>query len=468
MSRKYKVKHYRSRIYNPIRGKIIKALLIVLSAAILFGIGWFAYEPIMEAINEKNKEIIEEDPIPEKPPEQAYEPPVEEFLEKQTVAVTVPEEVLYSSLDYYEFLKSLDEETTAIVIDMKTQSGTVTYLSNQISVANAGAVHENAVDLDNRIKTARNLGFDIIARIYAFEDSTTPYNASDMAIRYEGEEGVLWLDDSVDNGGKPWLNPYSDTAQKYILDIVYDAIDKDIDAVLLEGVRFPENEGMDYAYFGVSAEEKTREEVLTQFTQRVYSGAVLTDTDVIIGYDSFAAITGSDIYGGDPLSFSGDGYAPYININDFIGEKINDDFYYRNMPEDITEVFVKIYDSLGDTADLDLLPVISCEGFTKAQMSGIWSGIEERNAAGYIIIYDEPYFTGVPEEPEVPEEGEEQTPVTPSVPAVPQQPQTPAVQPTPQPETQPEQEPGLDGDNDEGDQNSNPGVVVKDYEGYQG
>lgn len=469
MNRKYKVKHYRSRIYNPIRGKIIKALLIVLAAAVLFTVGWFAYEPIMQAVNEKNKEIINEEPVPPKPQEPAYEPPVEEFLEKKTVAVTVPEEVLYSALDYFDFLKALDKNTTAVVIDMKTKSGTVTYLSNHTSVVNAGSTHENAVDLGNRIKTARNLGFDVIARIYAFEDSTTPYSANDMAIRYESEEGVLWLDDSVDNGGKPWLNPYSDTAQKYILDIVYDAIDKEVDAILLEGLRFPEDEGMDYAYFGVGAQEKTKGEVLGQFAERVYSTAVLTDTDIIIGYDSFAAITGSQIYGENPLSFSGDGYAPYININDYIGKKINDDFNFKKMPEDITEVFDKIYGSLGDVSAFNMLPAISCEGFSKAQMSGIWSRIEENNTVGYIIIYDEPYFTGVPEEPAEPEENQGNTaPAVPNVPAnpQPQQPQVPAVQPEPEPEQQPQT--GLEGDNDENDQNENPGVIVKDYEGYQG
>ncbi|MBQ5357036.1 MAG: hypothetical protein IIU57_02265, partial [Oscillospiraceae bacterium] len=229
--KRYKVKHYRSRIYNPIRGKIIKGVLIGVIAAALFGIGWFSYEPLMQAINEKNKEIIQQDPVPEKPQEPAYVPEEVEFLEKETVAVCVPEEKLYNSIDFYSFLKSLDEEVTAVVIDMKTKDGTVTYSSNQVSVANAGASHENAFLLDSRIKAAKDMGFDVITRIYAFEDSTAPYNATDMAIRYESEDGILWLDDSVDNGGKPWLNPYSDTAQKYILDIVYDAIDSEVDAI---------------------------------------------------------------------------------------------------------------------------------------------------------------------------------------------------------------------------------------------
>lgn len=435
--KRYKIKHYRSRIYNPIRGKIIKGILIAVIVASLFAIGWFAYEPLMEAINEKNKEIIEEDPVPEKPAEPVFEPAPEEFLEKDIVAVTVPEEVLYSSIDYHAFIKSLDDEVNAVVIDMKTQNGTVTYRSSQISVINAGAAPENAVNLDARIKTAKDSGLDVIARIYAFEDSTAPYNAIDMAIRYESEDGILWLDDSVDNGGKPWLNPYSDTAQKYVLDIVFDAIDSEVDAILLDGIRFPENEGMEYAYFGIGAEEVSFGDILSRFAKRVYSSTVVTDTDLLIAFDSYETIAGTEVYGESALSLSADGYSPKIDIDDFIGEKFSDEFYFKRLPEDITEVFIKIYESIGNIGGLDILPVLDFEGFTKEQTKGIFDLLEEKNASGYILIYDEAYFTGIPEEPEIPEETPP-VPETPSIPAVPSEPVTPSEPETPEDPENPE------------------------------
>ncbi|MBR5309668.1 MAG: hypothetical protein IKU42_00910 [Oscillospiraceae bacterium] len=439
MNRRYKVKHYRSRIYNPIKGKIIRIVAIIAALAALFAIGWFAYEPIMEAINNKNKEIILEDPIPEKPPEPVYVPEPVDFLEKETVAVTVPEEQLYSSLDFYTFLKALDDDVTAIIIDMKTKEGTVTYNSKQVSVINAGAVAEKAVDIEKRIKTAKDLGFDVVARIYAFEDSTAPYNSDDMAIRYQSEDGVLWLDDSIDNGGKPWLNPYSDTAQKYVLDIVFDAIDFEVDAVLLDGLRFPEDEGMDYAYFGVGAEGVEKGEILSQFAQRIYSTAVLTETDIIIGYDALAVIEGRNIYGANPTEFIADGYAPYINLNDFIGVKFGDGYNFKKMPEDITELFTAVYESLGSIAGLKIMPVIECEGFIKSQMKAPIEFVLEKGAVGYILNYNEAFFSGIPE---VPEEQEQQTPAAPQTPVnpAPQVPVTPSVPVTPEPEPEPEEE----------------------------
>lgn len=394
--KKYKVKHYKSRIYNPIRGKIIRAALIIVIAGALFTAGWFAYEPLMKAINNANKEIIQNDPISKPEPEKKPEELPQEFLDKDTVAVTVPTEKLYDLSAYYSFLASLDKEVTAVVIDMKTAAGEVTYKSNQVSVRNVGAAAENAIDLASYIDTARRAGYDVIARIYAFEDSTAPYNSADMAIRYESEDGVLWLDDSVDNGGKPWLNPYSDTAQKYVLDIVYDAVDLDVDAILLDGVRFPEeNAAMDYAYFGVGTEETGRGEILARFAKRVYSAVVTSGTDVLVAFDGHAVVTGDTaVYGGSPMGFDADGFAPYINLGDFVGGK---NAKFGELPADATELMRDVYGALALPEGTKTMPIFYCTGLTKGQVRSAARAAGDLGAVGYIMIYDEEFFTGVPQ-----------------------------------------------------------------------
>lgn len=420
--KKYKVKHYKSRIYNPIRGKIIRTALIIVIAGALFTAGWFAYEPLMKAINNANKEIIQNDPISKPEPEKKPEELPQEFLDKDTVAVTVPTEKLYDLSAYYSFLASLDKEVTAVVIDMKTAAGEVTYKSNQVSVQNVGAAAENAIDLASYIDTARRAGYDVIARIYAFEDSTAPYNSADMAIRYESEDGVLWLDDSVDNGGKPWLNPYSDTAQKYVLDIVYDAVDLGVDAILLDGVRFPEeNAAMDYAYFGVGTEETGRGEILARFAKRVYSAVVTSGTDVLVAFDGHAVVTGDTaVYGGSPMDFDADGFAPYINLGDFVGGK---NAKFGELPADATELMRAVYEALALPEGAKTMPIFYCTGLTKGQVRSAARAAGDLGAVGYIMIYDEEFFTGVPQNSdEQPADGSESSS---SAASQPQQPVTP-------------------------------------------
>ncbi len=419
--KKYKVKHYKSRIYNPIRGKIIRIALIVLISGALFAAGWFAYEPLMKAINNANKEIIQNDPVSKPEPEKKPAELPQEFLDKDTVAVTVPTEKLYDISEYYSFLASLDKEVTAVVIDMKTAGGEVTYKSKQVSVQNVGAASENAVDLASYIDTARRAGYDVIARIYAFEDSTAPYNSADMAIRYESEEGVLWLDDSVDNGGKPWLNPYSDTAQKYVLDIVYDAVDLGVDAILLDGLRFPEeNAAMGYAYFGVGTEETSREEILARFAKRVYSATVTSETDLLIAFDGERA----SIYGDTP-TYEADGFSPYIDLTLFAGKKAVDGTEFGELPADTTEFVKAVYASFNLAPETKTIPVISCGGLTAEQLRSAVRALNDSGAAGYIVVYDEALFTGTPQNPdEQPPDGESSSaalepPVTPVTPVTP-------------------------------------------------
>lgn len=440
--KKFKVKHYRSRIYNPIKGKIIKAVLAVVAVCALFAAGWFAYEPLMKAINERNKEIIQNDPISKPQPEQKPAELPKEFLDKKTVAVTVPEEKLYNSGDFYSFLSSLDKEITAVVIDMKTAAGTVTYKSNQVSVQNAGATAENAVDLGSYIDTIRRAGYDVIVRIYAFEDATAPYKSSDMAIRYESEDGVLWLDDSVDNGGKPWLNPYSDTAQKYVLDIIYDAVDFGADAIILDGLRFPEESAaMGYAYFGVGTDDISREEALGMFAKRAYSATVTSETDLLIAFDGEKAA----LYGDVP-AYGADGFAPYIDLTLFAGKKAVNGTEFGELPADTTEFVKAVYASLNLAPEAKAISVISCNGLTAGQLRSAARAIGDLETAGFVVIYDEAMFTGVvPPEEQPEDENSSQassqpqtppvTPVTPpasssSTASVPEsQPETPSSKP---------------------------------------
>lgn len=393
----FKVRHYRSRIYNPLKKKIFKAVLAVLTAGLLFMLGWFLYEPIMKGLTEKNKEIIEDNPVvePEKKETQIDVPL--SFTEKGGISMTVPEEYLYSAIDYFTFLSNLPENVTSVVIDLKTKEGTVTYQSTQKSVLDAGASSSSAVDLSKRIDTARKLGLDVIGRVFAFEDATAPFHSADLAIRYENEDGVLWLDGNIDEGGKPWLNPYSDTAQKYVMDIIYDAVDFGLDAILVDGLCFPGEMGQQYAYYGVNADSISRNEILKQFTQRIYQACSGSETDIIISYDSYAVISGNEnIYGGSPALFTGDALSPVISLSDFIGKKVSDDFYYKTVPEDVTVITEQIFEGLSYGTDISVYPTIRTRDLEKEQLKKMMDALEKLEASGFILEYSKEFYEEKP------------------------------------------------------------------------
>lgn len=391
MDRNYKVKHFRSRIYNPIKQKLLRALLAVAAVGLLFAAGWFAYEPIMKSIMNANNQINGEIEIDKTEKTDVKEAEALSIMEKENRLMTVPEETLYSALGFFDFLESLPDGTTGIVIDLKTADGTVTYQSSQKSVIAAGAVSDSAVDIAARIRTARKKGLDVVARVYAFEDHIAPNNSSDLAIKYGAADGVLWLDNSFDEGGQPWMNPYSETAQKYIMDIFYDAAENGFDAVIMDGVRFPGPYGQQYAYYGGTSDTVKKHDILKQFMQRIYEAASGTQCDVILSYDSFEKMTGREnIYGGNPEDFICDGFAVTIDIDDYIGEKNLPISYYRTMPSDVTKIMEEITGKLG--IGENSIPVIVCSALQKEQLEEAETVIDGMGTAGRILEYSRELF----------------------------------------------------------------------------
>ena len=58
------------------------------------------------------------------------------------------------------------------------------------------------------------------------------------AVHYQDTD-YFWLDAAAENGGKPWLNPYSDLAFQYLDGLLGEVEDLGFEQILLSGVQFP-------------------------------------------------------------------------------------------------------------------------------------------------------------------------------------------------------------------------------------
>ena len=79
-----------------------------------------------------------------------------------------------------------------------------------------------------------------VAGVAAFQDPVASYTDRSMAIQYAGEGGYLWLDAAnAAAGGKAWLNPYADTANAFIGDLIEELYGCGFEQVCLSAVQFP-------------------------------------------------------------------------------------------------------------------------------------------------------------------------------------------------------------------------------------
>lgn len=161
----------------------------------------------------------------------------------------MPDDVLDGGIAFDLFKTELTEtKANAVVIDFKTKDGYLNYVSSVGTANDIGAsskAYQNTIATIDRLKSA---GYKIIARIYCYEDSVAASHLG-AAAAVTNSDGTLWLDNSAQHDGEPWLNPYSPVAEKYLLSIVSEVSSLGVDAVILDSVEFPESIYLDKAVF---------------------------------------------------------------------------------------------------------------------------------------------------------------------------------------------------------------------------
>lgn len=151
----------------------------------------------------------------------------------------------------------------AAVITLKDDRGYLYYPSSQPLAANS--ISASTVDAAAVADTLRSAGVTPVAGLCAFKDSIAPYTDREAAVWY-GDQGVIWLDTSIELGGKPWLNPNAPAAQQYIAGLIEEVREMGFEQVLLQDLQFPQGYGLEMAYYGQM--DETRAGLLARLGQQ--------------------------------------------------------------------------------------------------------------------------------------------------------------------------------------------------------
>lgn len=273
MSRPYKIK--RTKYTGPIKPRRhpLVLALIILAAIGLGYLGFVSYQPIYNAIMNRG-EASPPAPLPPESPQASAAPPEEEspvpapepLPPAQLQAVYLPPALMNNPAALERFLEEVENSSlNAVMVDIKDQSGQVLFATQNQQAMDWQAVSAQALDLSAFARRLEERGLFLVARMSAFRDETAARGDGKLAINYRAY-GTLWLDNFQNQGGKPWLNPYSSGARQYLLDLALEAADCGAVLVVLDHVCFPPNSLTGDAYFG-EAPGRSRAEALTAFAQ---------------------------------------------------------------------------------------------------------------------------------------------------------------------------------------------------------
>lgn len=174
-----------------------------------------------------------------------------------------------------------DTELNAMVIDIKDDSGWVTYRSTLAVVKEAKADTYMIPDLDRVLATLREHDIYSIARIVTFKDPRLALHRPDLAVH--NSQGGVWHDRT----GAAWLDPYNREAWDYAVSVAREAAMKGFREIQFDYVRFPsDGNTKDIVY--PKYDGRIRADVIADFL--AYAREQLAPFHVFVSADIFGLI----------------------------------------------------------------------------------------------------------------------------------------------------------------------------------
>lgn len=220
-------------------------------------------------------------------------------------------------------------ELNAVVIDVKADTGKITYHMDNAAIRELGICISQYTDMKGLLKTLKENGIYTIARVVCFKDNTVGSIYPDYMIK--NPDGTTF----VDGDGEQWMNPYNRDTWEYIVDISEQAALDGFDEICFDYIRFTTSRLIsqklssgkyDYNFeyrvdFGYDSDELNPREIITAFTK--YACNRLKPLGVYVS----ASVYGTAIRNGEDSARIGQDYIEMSRYLDYICPMVYPDHY---------------------------------------------------------------------------------------------------------------------------------------------
>jgi len=196
-------------------------------------------------------------------------------------------------------------ELNTIVIDIKDYTGRIPFDTSSELINDVGSELIHIKDMKALVNKFKDQNIYTIARIVVFEDNYLPLIKPEIALKRKN--GSLWRD----NRGLSWLDPASQEAWDYIIDLSREAAKNGFDEINLDYVRFPTDGDISKIVYPFWDYAIPKKEVMRQFFE--YFSERIKPIGVYISVDLFGLTLTSknDLNIGQWLEYAGE-YFDYI------------------------------------------------------------------------------------------------------------------------------------------------------------
>lgn len=284
-----------------------KAFSVGLTVLLIGGIGFIGYsvaEPLInyskkkgdsaessavvaatEALTDENGELVTENTDPAVPMPvnaekyRAYALSTNDLMGTDTLKDALKRVPAGESIEYVE-------------VPLKVGGGDIYYASNNYYATSAGLVR-SYIKLKDIVSTISEAGYKPVALVSTFNDNTLPNYFRDMSYLCV-DDGSQWIDNTVEAGGKPWMNPFSETAVNYNGDIVEEVSSAGFDKVVCYDFIFPDFRPSDVEYLGDKVTGADRYLALTSAANLMYDKIMHNGATMLLEVDAADLLKGKD------------------------------------------------------------------------------------------------------------------------------------------------------------------------------
>lgn len=399
MARPYKIKRHK-RIYRRSAGSILaRVAAIVAAVAVLFGLGWALYGPVSDWISQKQKEPTQQQemvpgasasepaaqPQQQEPAPPAAEPEQPSELTSSKTAYLNNQTVADPQAFSQALQQAVEQGYDSILFDLKSQDGTVHYTIDYNEPVNARVTAEHPIDLQQTAQQILDVGLMPVASIYTFHDNIYPL-ADNSASTYYMDSDVLWVDDAPDKGGKPWIDPFTQSGQDYIRHIIDDAIEAGFQKIILQEVQFPEGYSLDMIDYGTHASDD-KHAFLAQYIEQMTAYAAQQGIELSAMFPSSRLLgANTAMYFGDPAALVGERAVADLRIQSF-GSGFTTEAVSIPNPSDNPENTLQTASAalVQKMGDCQLTAVIDGEGLTQEQLNARIQLLEQNGISACIV-----------------------------------------------------------------------------------
>ena len=209
-------------------------------------------------------------------------------------------------------------ELNTMVIDIKNDSGEITYKMDNEVAKEIGATANYISNINDLVVKLKEKGIYLIARVVAFKDPILAENKPELSLK--NADGSIFRDRS----GLAWVNPYKKEVWEYLVSVSKEAAELGFDEIQFDYIRFSTDSGMKQVSFGKEANDKSKIETITEFTKYAYEE--LSPLGVYVSADVYGTIISSNV----DAKIVGQSYVKMAKYLDYICPMIYPSHYANN------------------------------------------------------------------------------------------------------------------------------------------